>query len=151
MTSRDERLREDATRDGIQKLVVGAIVHDRGRVLVVRRSGTDFMGGIEELPSGGVERGEDLLAALGRELREEIGRRGCLRVDDGFVSTFDYVSGSGHKARQFTFAVAHDCRSVRLSGEHSEYRWLAPADLGGSDVTDETAATIREWAAAGRS
>lgn len=144
--TQDARLRDEARRDGVQKLVVGAIVHDRGQVLVLRRSANDFMGGIEELPSGGVERGEDLLGALGRELREEIGWRGRVRVDDGFVSTFDYVSGSGRKARQFTFAMPHDGSRIRLSGEHTAYRWLAPAELGGSDVTDETAATIREWA-----
>ncbi|NED53759.1 NUDIX domain-containing protein, partial [Micromonospora aurantiaca] len=50
-----------------------------GRVLILRRSVDDpFMAGIEELPSGGVEPGEDLIAALGRELAEEIGWAGQL-------------------------------------------------------------------------
>ena len=148
MTSQDDRLRDKARRDGIQKFAVGAIIHDRGRVLLLCRSTSDFISGIEELPSGGVEADEDLLTALGRELREEIGRGGRLR-DAGFVSSFDYVSGSGRKARQFTFAVPHDGARIRLSAEHSACRWVTPAELDGSDVTDETAAMIREWSCRG--
>ncbi|WP_121433741.1 NUDIX domain-containing protein [Actinomadura pelletieri] len=54
-----QQLQADADRDGITKLVVGAIVHTDGQVLILRRSTEDaFMAGIEELPSGGVEPGE---------------------------------------------------------------------------------------------
>ncbi|WP_277304126.1 NUDIX domain-containing protein [Spongiactinospora sp. TRM90649] len=95
-----ELLIDDARRDGIGELVVGAVVHSGGRVLILRRSADDFMGGIEELPSGGVEAGGDLLRALGRELAEEIGRRHPPAVDPGFVATFDYTSGSGRSARR---------------------------------------------------
>ncbi|MFD0899075.1 NUDIX domain-containing protein [Actinomadura sediminis] len=142
-----QRLRRDAERDGIEKLVVGAVVHTGGRVLVLRRSLDDpFLPGIEELPSGGVEPGEDLLDALRRELAEEIGRAGPLTLDPGFVACFDYVSGSGRKARQFTFALASDGRPIVLSSEHTAHRWLHPSDLGASDITPETARTIRAWA-----
>lgn len=142
------RLLDDADLDGIQKLVVGAVVHSGGQVLIVRRSNDDpFLAGIEELPSGGVEPGEDPLTALRRELAEEIGWSGPLTLDPGFVSHFDYVSGSGRKARQYTFGLAHDGRPISLSAEHTGYRWLTPEALDDSDVTDETARTVRDWAA----
>ncbi|RSN70205.1 hypothetical protein DMH08_06555 [Actinomadura sp. WAC 06369] len=138
----------DADRDGIAKLVVGAIVHTDGRVLILRRSAEDaFMAGIEELPSGGVEPGEDLLTALERELAEEIGWTGPLILDPGVVAHFDYISGSGRKARQYTFGLAHHGRPITLSSEHTAHRWLHPADLNDSEVTHETARTIRDWAA----
>ncbi|TDC17574.1 NUDIX domain-containing protein [Actinomadura bangladeshensis] len=143
------QLQADADRDGVAKLVVGAVVHISGRVLILRRSINDaFMSGIEELPSGGVEPGEDLLAALRRELAEEIGWTGPLVLDPGFVAHFDYVSGSGRKARQYTFGLAHDGSPIVLSTEHTGYRWLDPHGVADSDVTAETARTIREWAEA---
>lgn len=95
------QLHNTTERDGITRLVAGAIVHADGRVLVLRRSAEDdFMAGIEELPSGSVEPGENLLTALERELAEEIARFGALTLDPGFVTHFDYISGSGRKTRQ---------------------------------------------------
>ncbi|WP_338071407.1 NUDIX domain-containing protein [Actinomadura bangladeshensis] len=143
------RLQADAGRDGVAKLVVGAVVHMGGRVLILRRSVDDpFMAGIEELPSGGVEPGEDLIAALGRELAEEIGWAGQLVLDPGFVTHFDYVSGSGRRARQYTFGLAHDGRPIVLSAEHTGSRWLGAHEVADSDVTAETARTILDWAEA---
>ncbi|GGQ47102.1 NUDIX domain-containing protein [Spirillospora sp. NPDC049024] len=142
------KLHAGADRDGITKLVVGAIVHADGRVLILRRSAEDtFMAGIEELPSGGVEPGENLLTALERELAEEIGWSGPLIIDPGFVTYFDYISGSGRRARQYTFGVPHQGQPVVLSTEHTAYRWLRPADLTDSDVTAETARAIRDLTA----
>ncbi|WP_101789778.1 NUDIX domain-containing protein [Nonomuraea indica] len=135
-----------ARRDGVGKLVVGAVVHRAGRVLLLRRSARDaFLPGIEELPSGGVEDGEDLMSALGRELVEEIGWSGPPTGD--FAATFDYTSGSGRRARQVTFAVPYPDGPVVLSDEHESYRWAEVGDLDGSDVTPETARTVRAWAA----
>ncbi|MFF5265477.1 NUDIX domain-containing protein [Actinomadura viridis] len=133
-------LLDDADRDGIQGLVVGVVAHTCGQVLILRRANNDtFLPGIEEPPSGGVEPGEDLLAALRRELAEEIGWSGPLLLDRGFVTHFNYVSGSGRKAHQYTFGLAHNGRPVPLSAEHTGYRWLAPEDVADSDVTDQTA------------
>ncbi|WP_282771085.1 NUDIX hydrolase, partial [Saccharomonospora viridis] len=92
-----------ATGDGVQQLVVGAVVQADGKVLLLKRPADDFMGGIYELPSGKVEGGEKLDAALVREVAEETG----LTVTDivAYLGSFDYTSGSGKKSRQFNFAV----------------------------------------------
>jgi 8-oxo-dGTP diphosphatase len=141
----------EAARDGIERLVAGAVVHrvvpQGPQILLLRRSETDaFLPGIEELPSGGVEDGEDVTAALARELAEEIGWTGPLVPDPDFVSSFDYVSGSGHRTRQYTFAVPYAGHEIRLSAEHTAFRWIGGEDLPGSAVTMETALTIQAWA-----
>jgi 8-oxo-dGTP diphosphatase len=144
-----DRFADEAARDGIEKLVAGAVVHRDGQVLILRRSETDpFLPGIEELPSGGVEDGEDVLTALARELAEEIGWDRPLRTDTGFVSSFDYTSGSGRRTRQYTFAVPYAGHEIRLSAEHTGYRWMGADGLATSDLTTETARTIRDWATA---
>jgi 8-oxo-dGTP diphosphatase len=83
-----------ADQDRITKHVVGAALHDRsGRVLLLHRTAGDFMGGLWELPSGGVAPGEDLLDALHREVKEETGLE--LVTVDSYLGQFDYTSGSG--------------------------------------------------------
>ncbi|RJL23951.1 NUDIX domain-containing protein [Bailinhaonella thermotolerans] len=142
-----QQMIDEARRDGIGKLVVGAVVHSGGRVLILRRAGDDeFLPGIEELPSGGLEDQEDPLTGLARELAEEIGWTGPVTVDPGFVAAFDYTTGSGRTARQLTFAVPAPDQPVRLSAEHTAHRWIHPADVGTTDVTPETAQTIHAWA-----
>ncbi|MFE3442876.1 NUDIX domain-containing protein [Nocardia sp. NPDC059180] len=119
-------LTTEAERDGVQQLVVGAVVEHDCRVLILRRPGDDFMGGIWELPSGKVEPGENLDQALAREVEEETG----LQVTGigRYIDSFDYRSGSGKRSRQFNFAV--ECVAVepiRLA-EHDAYTWTALTD-----------------------
>src|SRR5215470_7771664 len=51
--------------------VAGVVTDERGRVLLVRRADNDEW----EPPGGVVERDEDLLSALAREIHEESGYR----------------------------------------------------------------------------
>ncbi|MBB4935134.1 8-oxo-dGTP diphosphatase [Lipingzhangella halophila] len=140
-------LTQGADRDGIDKHVVGAVIHNDRHVLILRRSGEDgFLPGIEELPSGGAEPGEDLVQALARELAEEVGWRQPLQLDPGFVATFDYTTGSGRRARQFTFSLAHDGTPISLSAEHTSHRWITPDELAHTTLTAESKNTIMTWA-----
>jgi 8-oxo-dGTP diphosphatase len=62
------------TRARPRKLVVAALVRDgEGRVLVTQRRADQPMPGKWELPGGKIEPGESPVAALARELREELG------------------------------------------------------------------------------
>ncbi|PKM45821.1 MAG: hypothetical protein CVV05_06085 [Gammaproteobacteria bacterium HGW-Gammaproteobacteria-1] len=61
-------------------VVAAAIVGDDGRVLIARRPQHLHQGGLWEFPGGKVEPGEDVQAALRRELMEELGITvGCSR------------------------------------------------------------------------
>lgn len=113
-----------AEKDGVQKLVVGAVIVADGKVLFLERRTDDFMGGLVELPSGTVDEGEDLLTALAREVKEEAGLD-AVSIDE-CIDTFDYRSASGKKTRQFNFKVTTD-GTVHLDGEeHVTHHWVAP-------------------------
>lgn len=117
-------IKESMRSDGIQKVVVGGVIHRDNSILLLRRVPDDFMGGLIELPSGGVDQDEDIIEALVREVKEETGL--SVSSIESYVGSFDYISGSGKKTRQLNFTIT--CNgSVRLSlSEHDRYFWLAP-------------------------
>lgn len=116
-----EALAAQATADGIQQFVVGAVVQHNDAVLLLKRPDDDFMGGIWELPSGKVDPGEALDTALSREVNEETGLD-VLSISD-YLGSFDYTSGSGKQSRQFNFAVdVAKSEPVELT-EHDDYTW----------------------------
>ncbi|OQS13936.1 DNA mismatch repair protein MutT [Nocardia donostiensis] len=116
-----DQLVQEADWEGIRQLVVGAVIVHNGRVLLLRRPDTDFMGNIWELPSGKVESGEPLDTALFREIEEETGLDATnLRH---YLGAFDYLSGSGKRSRQFNFVVdIVEPEPVTLT-EHDAYVW----------------------------
>jgi len=54
-------------------VAVGVIEDPQGRILIARRPDHVHQGGMWEFPGGKVDEGEDVITALRRELREEIG------------------------------------------------------------------------------
>ena len=54
-------------------VVAGVIRREDGRLLITQRLADDTLGGYWEFPGGKVDPGEELKAALHRELREELG------------------------------------------------------------------------------
>ncbi|MBI3772323.1 MAG: Nudix family hydrolase [Gammaproteobacteria bacterium] len=54
-------------------VAAAVIVDDQGRVLIAQRPLDKHQGGLWEFPGGKVEPGEEVLAALDRELQEEVG------------------------------------------------------------------------------
>jgi len=59
-------------------VAVAVVSDERGRVLICQRPSHKHLGGLWEFPGGKVKPGEDVTAALRRELREEIGIEGDL-------------------------------------------------------------------------
>jgi len=102
--------------------VVGAAVLRDGRVLASRRTEPPRLAGLWEFPGGKVEPGEDDVAALVRELREEL----RVDVEVGARLGGDLPIGATAVLRVYL------CRL--LSGEpalvdHDEHRWLGADEL----------------------
>ncbi|WBB64545.1 NUDIX domain-containing protein [Streptomyces sp. WMMC500] len=132
-----QALTAGADADGITKHVVGAVLADpTGRVLLLHRPEDEYLGGLWELPSGGVEPGETLTAALDREVAEETGL--TITGISSYLGHFDYLSGSGRRTRQFNFAATVAGSEVRLT-EHDFHEW---AGTTGQHKTSEAVQTV---------
>lgn len=133
---------EKAKDDGIEKIVVGGVVkNNENKFLILGRKKDDFMGGIDEIPSGKLEKGETLFEGLIREVKEETG----LDVEyiDNYIDYFDYTSGSGKKTRQYNFSVTtKNTDNVQLT-EHDYFLWQDIEEVNNNEkITPKTKVTI---------
>ena len=100
------------------------------------RKTDDFMGGIDELPSGNMEQGENIYDAIIRGVKEET-NLDVVNVKS-YIGSFDYISGSGKKARQYNFVLDVKNTGNIILTEHDEYNWLTIEEIRkSSKITDE--------------
>jgi 8-oxo-dGTP diphosphatase len=103
--------------------VVGAVIVDaRGRLLTVRKRGTGrFM-----LPGGKREVGEDDLAALSRELFEELGVT-LLRAEPFGYFEAPAANEPDAVVRSHAYIAAIE-GEIAVAAEIEELRWIDPAE-----------------------
>ena len=103
-------------------LVVGAAILLEGRVLAARRTTPPEAAGSWEFPGGKVEPGEDVAAAIVREIHEELG---CTVAVTGMLAGSQPVK-PGYTLQVVT-AVLVDGEPV--PHEHDAVRWLGADEL----------------------
>ena len=107
--------------------VAAAVIRDeRGRILISRRAAGVHQGGLWEFPGGKLEPGEDVQAALRRELREELG------IEAGRLSPLIRVPWD-YPDRQVLLDVWEvlDFRGTPHGREGQPLRWVSLEDLSG--------------------
>jgi len=104
--------------------VVGkAIIRKNGKILLLQRSTkSGFDPGLWELPGGKIDYGENLVEALKREVKEEVG----LDIKIGrplktwhFIKEPFWVTG-------ITFLCDYLRGDINLSSEHDAHVWIEP-------------------------
>ena len=139
-----QQLLASSQKDGVQKLVVGAVIYKNNKFLLLERVLSDFMGGYVEIPSGTVEAGEDLLTALAREVQEETGL--IVKSVLKYLGSFDHTSSSGERSRHFNFLVEVEESEIKLSPtEHQAYYLVGLFDavFRTLNISDTTKAVLR--------
>ena len=124
-----------------RKLVVAALCRDEaGRILLTQRRADQPMGLLWEFPGGKVEPGEAPVAALEREIREELG---C----DARVGRIDDVVF--HAYAEFDlYMLVYACTlaGAPRAVEVADVRWVPPAELVGYEVLPADVALVRRLA-----
>ena len=124
------------------RLCVGImLLNAQGLVFVGQRG--DASGDAWQMPQGGIDRGESVVAAGLREMREEIGTdRAELLAESRVWRSYDLPEPlarrlwrgryRGQTQRWLAFRFTGDDSDIAIDGKHPEFRawrWLAPADL----------------------
>jgi 8-oxo-dGTP diphosphatase len=131
----EQTIRAEADKDGITHFATGIAVFRGGKLLVARREASDYLGGVYELPGGGVDDGETITEGAIRETLEETG----LLVTKilGTFEGFDYQTDTKPNVRQINFKVAVKPGEVRLEPtEHDEYKWISENEIDALPTTD---------------
>lgn len=131
----ENNIREQARKDGITHISTGVAVVRDGKILLVRRAARDYLGGVYELPGGGVDEGETIVAGAVREVKEETD----LAVSRvlGTFEGFDYSTDKKPRVRQVNFLVEVEPGDVVLDpDEHDVYAWVDGANAHELSMTD---------------
>jgi 8-oxo-dGTP diphosphatase len=127
----------DFTKQHIKTSVVACIIDDGDRVLLTRRCIEPFCGQWV-MPGGKIDHGESILAALHREVREEVGLD--IHVD-GLVDVYEHV-GIGPRNDHYVILYyrAHPASpDLHPNGaEVTEACWVPAAELPGYSMTPGT-------------
>jgi 8-oxo-dGTP diphosphatase len=149
------RTNGEALADGQQVITACAFIHHKfdgvDKLFLPKRATTKrFLPGVFEIPGGHVEFGEDTVAALKREIREEFGM--SINVGD-VIGCFTYKNEvkRSHSIEVVYFATFADPieRIVLNPADHSEYTWVSQPEL--ANVCASQADTNNaEWVVARR-
>lgn len=105
-------------------LIVTAIIENKGKYLVVKRSNKNMTNkGKWQFPEGKVRFGEDLIKALKREVKEETN---LVVKDASLLGVHSHILKRAHEVFRL-FRTIFRCRAVgkiKLSREHDEYAWI---------------------------
>jgi len=98
------------------------------KFLVVKRSKKEIAYPKKwSLPGGKLEKGEDVLETLKREVLEEVG----LEIKDSkkYLKDFTFIRPDGYNVVGFSFEVTAKSENVNLSKDFEDYKWVSPEEL----------------------
>ena len=131
----------ESTNAKIDSFAVGVAVFKNHSLLLVRRTKHDLLGGMWEIPGGGVLSGESFADAARRELQEETGM--VIKEITGMFQGFDYENSSHQKIRQINYVVTVEAGGITLNPqEHDVFAWIEKETLSQYPMSSEMASCI---------
>jgi len=122
---------------------VGAVVVDRGRVVLIRR-GTEPLKGQWSLPGGMLELGESLVAGVVREVREETGL--AVEVVE-LVELLDRIHRDEDRVRYHYVIADYLCRvtggALQAASDADAVRWVERAEWNSHSALKLDPITVR--------
>lgn len=118
------------------------MVDSEGRLLVVRRAKAPYEGRWT-LPGGAVERGERLVEAVAREVREETGLEVTV---DGLACHLEHIDDVHHYVI-LDFHARPEGGRLRPGSDAGSARWVSRDELGGLPTTPGLLTILDEHAA----
>ena len=107
--------------------VKGIIIRKDGKILVIKRSeADDHKPGVWETVGGGLEEKTSPQKALEREIKEETNLK--VKIREPF-NIFSFKKDTGEFKVGITFVCDYVSGKVKLSHEHSDFRWIEPEDF----------------------
>ena len=108
-------------------IYIKALITFKRRVLTIQRSGYTNIGiGEWDIPGGRLQFGEDLLACLHREVKEETGL--AVRVDR-LLYAISTMANPSLQGIGLIYLCRADTDEVILSHEHTEFLWATKQQL----------------------
>jgi len=109
------------------------IFNKQGKILLLRRSAKTPASGRLDFVGGGLDRGEDPLAGIRREIKEETGLR---------ISKVQPIVATSHfEGDDFIILIFYKVNvaasRVKLSWEHDEFRWVSRKEFFRLDVPEK--------------
>ena len=109
------------------KIALKAIVLKGDKILALKRSSEEEVyTGLWDIPGGRMKFGEDPYGSLKREVEEEVG------IGIEIVRPYNVWSFKADSYTQvvgITFECLYKGGEVKLSKEHTEYKWLNPSEF----------------------
>jgi len=118
----------------VQFLQKALVIHPCGSTFLAlqRSKDDDKLPGFWDLPGGNVSFDENHLDSIRREIREETG----LHIKE--LQPIQVVTWPDEERDIYTIFVGHRCQveieSIKLSVEHTEYRWVTKEEFLGLKV-----------------
>ncbi len=98
------------------------------KFLIVKRHKNEIaFPGKWAFPGGKVERGQDILETLRKEIMEEVG----LEIEDfkKFIKDYTFIRPDGHNVVGFCFEVITKTEEVIISEDFEDFKWITPEEL----------------------